>query len=582
MAHLHSQKTRNILYCLKIIRYLAVMRRILPLFFAQIVFLSVLSAQTSEASSDSYSDYSYLWESKPSNKKPKKDKKKKVKADESSDIVASPVLTDTLPDQKDPSDLLDSLTEKNPTNIAPADSLQVTPSQEDQINKAKKEEKEKKTRQPIEDFRAPLLQNRNGGNFTGGFTYTTIGSESFVGMTLSPEFTLGKVGVGLNVPILYGLESQKIRTEIFKEGVGAARLIRYIRYGNQKRDPIYVKVGQLDGLMIGFGGMVNNYSNTTSFEKRKVGLHFDANYKGYVGLEGMYSDFDPASQNLLVLRPYIRPLTFTDIPVVKTLEVGATLATDKDQTTLNSADSTASSTYTFTQDGVSALGLDMGLTVLKIPFIQIDLFANYTTLTIKNDSLDRRAASILTTGDFATGSGVSFGANFRLHFIANVFNTDIRIERLTYKDHYLPQFFDAIYEVNKDAKIASLITAEKKSGIYGSLTGHILQKVTLGGSLMIPDDISETSPAVVRVHAEMDRLANKFSFQGSYIKGNLSDLGDAFVFDQNSLAKMRFIYHLNKFLATGVDYYYAFTRVEDGDFKVTKTVMPYFGLSIDF
>ena len=480
---------------------------------------------------------------------------------------------DALSQDTLPSLPADTIVQEIPPNTA---SEQV--SEQDTIEAPSKERNE---RVPIADFRAPMASPQRGGNFTGGFTYTTIGDESFVGIVLSPEFTIGKVGVGLNIPILYGLDSKSVRTEIFQDGVGTARLIRYIRYGNQKQDPVYVKVGQLDGTMIGFGGLVNNYSNTTSFEKRKVGLHFNVNFKGYAGLEGMYSDFDAASQNLMVVRPYIRPMAFTDIPVVRTLEFGATIASDRDQTKFPTSDST-SSTYAFTSQGVNAFGLDLGMTVLKIPFVQIDLFANYANLSIENDSLERVATVLLGDNRFSTGSGVSFGANFRLHFIANVFSTDIRIERLSYKDHYLPQFFDAVYEIDKDAKIGSLVNAENKNGIYGSLTGHVLQKVQLGGSLMIPDDLSEASPAVVRLHADMERLADKFSFHGSYVKGNLADLGDAFRLDERSLAKLRFIYHMNSFLATGVDYYYAFTQVEGGAVEVTKTVIPYFGVSIDF
>ncbi len=99
---------------------------------------------------------------------------------------------------------------------------------------------------------------------------------------------------------------------------------------------------------------------------------------------------------------------------------------------------------------------------------------------------------------------------------------------------------------------------------------------------MIPDDISETSPAVVRVNADMDRLGNKFSFHGSYIKGGLADLGDAFKFDERSLAKLRVVYHISKIFAAGVDYYWAFTQVSDGSYKATKYVSPYVGLSVQF
>ncbi len=547
------------------------MNRLLLLFTIIYIlpFSIILSQETG-----GYDDYSYLWAD--DKKKKKKKKRKKGNREKKSVIDSTQLLqySDTLK--------LDSLQRDSLfQNEFIQDSAQVLSTTDDPYDYYFPEEKEKKERVPVDDFRAPLTPEGQGGNFTGGFTYTKIGDESFAGLVLSPEFSIGKVGIGLNIPILYGLDSKSIRTEIFEDGVGPARLIRYIRYGIQKQDPIYVKVGQLDGTMIGYGGLVNNYSNTTSFEKRKVGLHFDVNWKGYAGIEGMYSDFNPSSLNLLVARPYIRPMAFTDIPVVRTFEIGATFLTDKDQTSFPVSDSTSTS-YAFTDQGVSAFGIDAGVTVLKVPFIQIDLFANYTSLKVDNDSLQSLAALIVGENDFQTGSGFSFGANFRMHFIADIFSTDIRIERLNYQDYYRPQFFDAVYEIDKDAKLFSLINAVENTGTYGSLTGHILQKVKLGGSLMIPDEYNSASPALVRLHADMDRLFNKFSFHGSYIKGNLNWLGDAFRFDERSLAKMRFIYHMNSFLATGVDYYYAFTQVENGSYQVTKTVMPYFGVSIDF
>lgn len=542
--------------------------------------------------SDEYSDYSYLWAEDDKKKKKKKKKKGKKGA---TTTVADTTLTlnsDSLNLETLPSDSLFQDEEPFETNLDPTavDELldyedSVPDDTEESYNEFDSAEEEKirepKERVPIEDFRAPLTPESSGGNFTGGFTYTTIGDEAFVGMVLSPEFSFGKVGVGLNVPILYGLDSKSVRTEIFEGGVGPARLIRYIRYGAQKQDPLYLRVGQLDGTMIGYGGLVNNYTNATSLEKRKVGLHYDINWKGFAGIEGMYSDFDPSSLNLLVTRPYVRPFAFTEIPIVRTFEIGATFVTDKDQTSIPTSDTTSTS-YLFTDSGVNAFGVDAGFTVLKVPFIQIDLFANYTKLNIENDSLNTIAIAVLGDDSFQPGSGISYGVNFRFHFIADVLSTDVRIERLSYKDHYLPQFFDAVYELNKDARLLSLISAESKTGTYGSLTGHILQKVKLGGSLMIPDYYSSESPALIRVHADLDRLADKFSFHGSYVKGNLDWFGDAFKLDERSLAKLRFIYHMNKFLATGVDYYYAFTQVEGGSYEVTRTVMPYFGVSIDF
>lgn len=501
-------------------------------------------------------------------------------------VVQEEVISkDTVPD---PEPVFAEPEQKEPETLE----QEVEPEEDEPVKKKKKKERKEYTGPPVEDFRSGMGAMNTGSTINGGFTYTRIGDEQFIGMTLSPELSFWKIGLGLNIPILFNIEDFTFRDEIFKDGVGAARLISYIRYGIQKKDPVYVKVGQLTNTMIGYGGLVNNYTNSTSFEKRKLGIHYDLNFRGLVGIEGMYSDFDPGPLNLLVVRPYVRPLSFTAIPIVRTLEIGTTVVRDKDQTQIPTSDSTSIS-YQFTQNGIGAFGIDAGITLLRVPFIQIDAFINYSKLDVRDGGLNQAIEDSLTSpgftppltledGEFTDGTGFSYGVNFRFHFIADLLSTDVRIERLTYSEHYLPQFFDATYELNKDAKIYSLVSAPESAGIYGSLTGHILKKVELGGSLLIPDDISEESPAVVRVNADVHRLADKFSLHGMYIKGNLTDLNDAFTLDERSIAQIRFIYHLNKFLAAGVDYYWAFTPIGDGSYEATKYVSPYFGLSISF
>ncbi len=612
----------------------------LPLLF---LFLIVgLTASYAQESNDDFSDYSYLWED---SKAKEKEAKQKAKAElkrqkELEKLRKKGLLPDTTKTAVSNSIALDSIqadsitintdstisstivrdssvvNEPNESTIQ-VDSLPPTqekvippdtipepkPNPDEDPEKdqpqegfdledldKKDMEKNRLEGKPIHDFRGGFGSGKSsGGTFNGGFNYTRIGDQNFVGLTLNPDFSIGKVGVGLNIPILYGLETKKIRTEIFEDGVGVARLITYIRYGVQKKDHVYVKVGQLNNTMIGYGGLINNYTNTTSFEKRKVGLHTDLNWRYLVGIESMYSDFNPKSFNLFAVRPYVRPLGMLSIPVVNTLEIGSTIVRDKDQTNLSITEGETSA-YQFTEGGVSGFGIDMGITVVRIPFIQIDLFGTYSKLKA-SDSLKlafQQYAMVSDVSDtpledgYSDGSGQSVGLNFRFNFIADIMSTDLRIERLSYTEHFLPQFFDATYEINKDARLFALGEAVSMSGIYGSLTGQILQKVQLGGSLLLPDDIGEDAPATVRVNADIDRLGDKVSMHASYIKGNLSTLQDAFTFDERSLAKVRFIYHLNKFLAAGVDYYWAFTPTADGGYQSEKYISPYFGLSIAF
>lgn len=559
-------------------------RILLPLLLIFAVTVSSLAQEPVEE--DPYSDYSYLWEDNKKDKKKKK-KKKEVQAP----LESADSLTQQLPDA--PLDSIRQIVNSiDSTSLnTDAEVLLAEPAQslEDSIRTAKRAERAEKGKEkaPKEDFRAGLPPPGGGSAINGGFTYTVIDGNAYVGLVLAPEIKIGKVGIGLDVPILYGLDDKSVRTEMFEDGVGALRLIRYVRYGQQKVDPVYVKVGNLSGTMIGFGGLVNNYSNSTSYEKRKIGLHYDFNVKGIAGIEGMYSDFDPASFNLFAIRPYVRPLSWTYLPILETFEMGTTFLSDKDQTSLLSSGED-NSTYAFTAGGISAFSIDAGVTLLQVPFIQIDLFANYSRLNVVSDTLTSAISTLQTAGlietpsaTFKKGTGISAGFNFRFRFIADLLSTDIRLERLSYSDYYLPQFFDTSYEINKDLKILSLASAGSTQGIYGSVTGHVLKKLSLGGSLMLPDHVGETAPAVITLHANVDRLFNKYSIHANYFKGGLTDLGDAFKLDERSLLNVRFAYHLNKFLVTGVDYFYSFTPTDDG-FKTTKYVSPFIGLSIQF
>lgn len=554
-----------------------------------VFFMSIPVFAQETKTEDPYADYSYLWE------KPKKTKKKKSKKKNPTKTVAkdSLQLNDSTRTQKQlPSDTTQTQVPSDTTQTESVeqelDTIDPDKVLQDSLKQAKKAEKRAQQKDKMEgkppssDFRSGLPPLNASSSLNGGLTYTRIDGKDYVGMVLAPELTFGKVGVGLDVPILYGLDDKSFRTEMFKDGVGALRLIRYVRYGQQKVDPVYIKVGTLSGTMIGYGGLVNNYTNSTSYEKRKIGLHYDFNVKGFAGMEGMYSDFDFSSFNLFVMRPYVRPLSKMGIPIVSSLEIGATFVRDKDQTKLAGSTDDNPMRYALTKDGVGAFGIDAGLTLLRIPFIQIDAFINWSRLDMNSQALQDLITATDPTASYSDGSGFSAGVNFRMNFIADVMKTDIRIERLSYTDHYLPQFFDASYEIGKDAKIYSLVNATKMKGIYGSLTGHVLQKMQLGGTLLLPDDVSETNPATVGVFATVNKLANKFSLDARYIKGGLTDLGDAFKLDERSLAKVRFTYHINKWMVMGTDYFWAFTPVEGGGVKSTKYVSPFVGVSVQF
>lgn len=416
--------------------------------------------------------------------------------------------------------------------------------------------------------------------FTSALVFARIGGENYAGARFQPELSLGKVGVGFDIPIYFNLETGDFYSDEYKNGSGVMRLISYVRYGRKKRDPVFIKVGQLRGESIGYGSLVNNYNNSPSFEKRKVGLSYDFRIKKVVGIEGMYSDFNVESFNLFAIRPYVRPFGASGIPVLKTLDFGFSYVTDKDQTNRFGDESGKNE---FLSDGMKAFGFDMGLTFINSKFINLTGYTHFSKLAkIKSDSLIRYHAVIPPSQGYGAGKGFGIGLNANMNIVGNFFRLNSRIERLWYSDNYLPQFFDVHYEINKDAKIATLGDAKNKQGIYGSLTASVMDKLLVGGSLLLPDNVSEETPATVQLNLRTKDLFDKIIIEGYYTKANLVDFGNTFDFDENSLALLRFAYKISPIVATGIDYKWTWSLQEDGNYKADNSVMPYIALRFQF
>lgn len=412
--------------------------------------------------------------------------------------------------------------------------------------------------------------------------FTTVGDQTFVGMRVQPEFSFGKFGLGLDIPLLFNIKSGEIRTEEFNNGVGVLRMIRYLNYGKKKKDPVYIKLGDMTGEQLGYGSILGNYSNAVSFERRKIGISADITFKKVLGFEALYSDLNfNGTQKLLAVRPYYRPFGKKDIPVIKTIEFGASYVSDKDDF---EEEGVNVSTTKFTREGNSAFGFDVGAILLKNSLLKLTWDAQFTTLN-ENDAL----ADDITTNpnnyvntNYGTGSGYATGLEAHFRFVANVFHLNARIERQWYGENYIPQFFNFAYEINKDQRLRELVGAEKSQGIYGKLGSEILGIVKIEGELLLPDDLEESERgAIVGINLKTKEIGN-FTARGSYVKAQLEDLGDAFRLDEGSLANLLVTYKFNKFMEAGVDYQWTFAENEDGSFKAVNQVRPYFGVSLKF
>lgn len=105
-----------------------------------------------------------------------------------------------------------------------------------------------------------------------GLGSVTIDGKIYNQIALRPELKLGKLAVALDVAI-YMDEAGNIRKNEWDEVSDYLDKIYYIRWG-QQGDPFFAKLGALDNVTMGYGILLNGYSNTTEYPQvRKIGIH---------------------------------------------------------------------------------------------------------------------------------------------------------------------------------------------------------------------------------------------------------------------------------------------------------------------
>ena len=115
--------------------------------------------------------------------------------------------------------------------------------------------------------------------YTGSFGSVTINNQVYNQFSLRPELIFGKIGLGLDLYFYFDQDGNVHQdewdfssTENIKNTI--IDKIYYVRYGF-KSDPLYFKIGSLDRVDLGYGILVNSYSNAIQYPQvRKVGLDY--------------------------------------------------------------------------------------------------------------------------------------------------------------------------------------------------------------------------------------------------------------------------------------------------------------------
>ena len=342
-----------------------------------------------------------------------------------------------------------------------------------------------------------------------GIGSATLDGSLYNQLSLRPEINIGKIGIGIDLIFYIDNEGnfKDIGWDIENDPSLLMDKILYVKYGN-KSDPFWAKYGSIEGLTLGYGGLMNSYSNMMEFPTvRKVGVNTGFNF-GPVGGEVFLSnvkDFFVRDGTITGFRFAYRisdkiPLVFgvnyvMDINMFSGLidkdedtfpdifddfPNDITLWNDSDgdgipdphpelDTLLWDIDSDGDNIYDFGQNGdtlinlkarpfslknnkaqTSGLSFDIGYPLFKSKAISFMIYAEYNTLKFPAVStVDSSFIRLKRSGSGLTIPGIR-------STIFNILN--LSLEYRIISGSYIPQFFDQAYDLNR------VITSTAKDG----------------------------------------------------------------------------------------------------------------------
>jgi hypothetical protein len=174
---------------------------------------------------------------------------------------------------------------------------------------------------------------------------------------LRPDIPFGKFGVGLDLTFRFD-ENGKFKDDEWKSGQDYLEKIYYVRYG-LPGDPLYVRVGALDNVTLGYGMVMRRYANTVQYpDIKRVGIYTEGGFGRY-NWQAMTNNISELDQ------PGLMAGRVSFDTKVAGLRVGVTVANDGNQFAgLKDADG----------DGVPD---------------RLDLFPGRNDFTIQQDILER-------------------------------------------------------------------------------------------------------------------------------------------------------------------------------------------------
>ena len=437
---------------------------------------------------------------------------------------------------------------------------------------------------PSQSFTDPsqLFSGRTGAFI--GLGIGQIGGDIYASTILNTDFSIGPVGLGLQLPLNLLVVNQGncnidappcsrddktywgvLRRRDWDEPTDYLKLLRYVRYG-RKRDPVFIQAGQLWGATIGHGTLMNRYANSLSLDHPKAGMQLDINTTWF-GFETILDSF--ANPTLFGGRAYVRP--FGETMILRGFAIGATVLTDR-QAPLALLYKAAPVP---TQPPQQPPSTQPPLVLDTDPEGNVRLADSRTFLAggvdIEFEVLRNSIITLIPYIDAnrlaGAGNGLHFGILSTLALPIPILDVGLtaRLEYRVMQPGYIPEYFDQTYDIGRfqyatfapdpvtgattttftpKLKVAQDQHAAPggtgKQGYYGELAFNFGGLLQVGG---VYQDYQGDFGASLGLFATFPKL-EIIKLSGYYLRKNFNGLGEAFKLDERSLLAASAAYKL--------------------------------------
>jgi len=145
-----------------------------------------------------------------------------------------------------------------------------------------------------------IIPQESSDDSDGGFDFTmglsagaaVLDGELYNQIGIRPLITIGKLGIALDLS-LYLDSDGNVREENWDDASDIWEKFYFIRWA-KPGDPFYLKVGAIDDYRLGYGLLMNHYSNTIEYPNViRTGMEIGLESEGY-GFQGMVNNFGEA------------------------------------------------------------------------------------------------------------------------------------------------------------------------------------------------------------------------------------------------------------------------------------------------